>query len=101
MTKKEIARTIADEMGLPHLRVQGIVQQVFDAIIETLVQEGGIELRSFGVFQVRRRKPRLARNPKTGEKVSVPAKLVVTFKAGREMQERVRQLKNLPNGREG
>jgi integration host factor subunit beta len=99
MTKKEIARTIAKEMGLQPIRVGQIVQQVFDAIIETLVQEGGIELRGFGVFQVRKRKPRQARNPRTGAKVWVPERLVVTFKPGREIAKRVRQLKQLPNGR--
>jgi nucleoid DNA-binding protein len=99
MTKKDMVRTIAGEMGLQHLQVQEIVQRVFDGIIETLVQEGRIELRKFGVFAVKKRKPRLARNPKTGEKVSVPERLVVSFKPGLEMQERVGQLKNLPNGK--
>jgi DNA-binding protein HU-beta/integration host factor subunit beta len=62
--------------------------------------EGRIELRNFGVFEVKKGKPRQARNPRTGEKVKVPARLVVTFKPGREMEERVGRLKNLPNGRE-
>src|SRR6058998_4448586 len=100
MTKKELAKAIADDMGLPQAQVLEIVQKVFDGIAETLVQEGRIELRNFGVFEVRRRKPRKARNPRTGQKVKVPARLVVTFKPGREMERRVGQLKNLPNGRE-
>jgi nucleoid DNA-binding protein len=99
MTKKGMALTIAKEMGLQPMRVQEIVQRVFDGIIETLVQEGRIELRNFGVFEVKKRKPRQARNPKTGENVLVPERFVVTFKPGLQMQERVRQLKNLPNGR--
>jgi integration host factor subunit beta len=99
MTKKDLARAIAGETGLTQTQVLEVVQKVFDGITETLVEEGRIELRNFGVFEVRRRKPRKARNPRTGEKVKVPAKLVVTFKAGLEMEERVRQLKGLPNGR--
>ena len=99
MTKKDLARAIAGETGLPQTQVLEVVQKVFDGITETLVEEGRIELRNFGVFEVRRRKPRKARNPRTGEKVKVPAKLVVTFKAGQEMEERVGRLKDLPNGR--
>jgi hypothetical protein len=49
-------------------------------------------LRNFGVFEVKRRAPRKARNPRTGDKVYVPAKNVVTFKPGKEMEERVRQM---------
>ena len=99
MTKKEMARAIAEEMGLTQLQVQGVVRRVFDGITQTLVREGRIELRNFGVFAVRQRKPRKARNPRTGERVKVPAKLVVTFKPGREMEERVGRLKALPDGR--
>ena len=99
MTKKDLARAISEELGLTSLVALQAVQRVFDGITETLVQEGRIELRNFGVFQVKKRKPRKARNPRTGEKVKVPARLVVTFKPGREIEERVRQLKNMPNGR--
>src|SRR5262245_31015583 len=96
MTKKEMAKAIADEMGLTQQQVQKVVQRVFDGITETLVQEGRIELRNFGVFEVKKRKPRKARNPRTGENVKVPAKLVVTFKPGRDMEERVGQLTKVP-----
>ncbi len=96
MTKKEMAHAIAQEMGLPQIQVQAIVQRVFDGIVETLVENGRIELRNFGIFEVKKRKPRQARNPKTGEKVKVPARLTVRFKAGREMQERVGALKKVP-----
>jgi nucleoid DNA-binding protein len=98
VTKKEMAKAIAEEMGITQEQSKEIVQRVFDGIVATLVEEGRIELRNFGVFEVKKRKPRKGRNPRTGEKVKVPAKLVVTFKAGREMEERVGQLKNLPNG---
>ena len=99
MTKKDMAKAIAEEMGLAQIQTKEIVQKVFNGITETLVQEGRIELRNFGVFEVKKRKPRRARNPHTGEKVKVPARMVVTFKPGRVMEERVGQLKKLPNGK--
>jgi integration host factor subunit beta len=92
VTKKEIVKTISDEIGLTQLKTKEIVQKTFDAIVETLVEEGRIELRNFGVFEVKKRAARKARNPRTGDRVDVPAKYVVTFKPGKEMDERVRML---------
>jgi nucleoid DNA-binding protein len=92
VTKKEIVRTISEEIGLTQLKTKEIVQKTFDAIVGTLVEDGRIELRNFGVFEVKRRAPRKARNPRTGDKVYVPEKFVVTFKPGKEMEERVREL---------
>lgn len=99
MTKKEIVKTISDEIGLTQLKTKEIVQKTFDAIIETLVSERRIELRNFGVFEVKKRAARKARNPRTGDKVHVPEKFVVTFKPGKEMEERVRQLEEAENAR--
>jgi integration host factor subunit beta len=96
MTKKEMARAIAEEMNLAQVVVQEIVQRVFDGITEALEKERRIELRNFGVFEVKQRKPRTGRNPRTGEIVMVPAKLGVTFKQGREMEERVGRLADEP-----
>lgn len=92
MTKKEIVKTISDEIGLTQLKTKEIVQKTFDAIVETLVEEKRIELRNFGVFEVKKRAARKARNPRTGDKVYVPEKYVVTFKPGKEMEARVREL---------
>jgi len=105
VTKKEIVKTISEEMGLTQLKTKEIVQKTFNAIIETLVEDtesklqagddgtlGRIELRNFGVFEVKKRAARKARNPRTGERVDVPEKFVVTFKPGKEMEEKVRQL---------
>ncbi len=91
MTKKDIVRTIAEQIDLPQLRTRKLVQSTFDALIDVLVREGRIELRNFGVFQIKKREAREARNPRTGEKVTVEAKSVVTFKPGKEMEARVRQ----------
>ena len=92
MTKKEIVRTISEEIGLTQLQTKEIVQKTFNAIVDTLVRDRRIELRNFGVFEVKRRAPRRARNPRTSAPVDVPAKFVVTFKPGKEMEERVREL---------
>src|SRR5881227_3752695 len=92
VTKKEIVKKISEEIGLTQLKTKDIVQRTLDAIIQTLVSEGRIELRNFGVFEVKRRAPRKARNPRTGDKVYVPSKNVVTFKPGKEMEELVRKM---------
>jgi nucleoid DNA-binding protein len=92
VTKKEIVRMISEEMGLTQLQTKDIVQRTLDEITRTLVAEGRIELRNFGVFEIKRHAPRKARNPRTGEKVDIPAKNVVTFKPGKEMEELVRKM---------
>jgi len=92
VTKKEIVKTISEEIGLTQLKTKEIVQKTFDAIVDTLVEDRRIELRNFGVFEVKKRAARKARNPRTGDKVFVPEKYVVTFKPGKEMEERVREL---------
>lgn len=92
MTKKEIVKAISEELGLTQLKTKEIVQKTFDAIIDTLVTEERIELRNFGVFEVKKRAARKARNPRTGDSVYVAEKYVVTFKPGKEMEEKVREL---------
>lgn len=92
MTKKDIVRTISEEVGLTQQQTKEIVQKTFDAIIESLVRERRIELRNFGVFEVKSRAARKARNPRTGEQVEVPRKHVVTFKPGKYMEAKVRDL---------
>ena len=101
MTKKEIVRQLCEKANkekllkgnLTQLATKELVQWTFDAIIDTLVSDGRIELRNFGVFEVKQRKPRKARNPRTGERVDVASKNVVTFQPGKEMEERVRLAK--------
>jgi nucleoid DNA-binding protein len=103
VTKKEIVKTICkranDEKllkgNLTQLATKEIVQWTFEAIIETLVEEGRIELRKFGVFEVKQRKKRKARNPRTGHPVEVEAKNVVTFQPGKDMEEKVRKFAKL------
>jgi integration host factor subunit beta len=97
VTKKEIVKQISERIGLTQLKTKDIVQQTFNAIVETLIEDGRIELRNFGVFEVKLRKARKARNPRTGERVDVEPKKVVTFKPGKEMEEKVRQEARLPS----
>jgi len=100
VTKKEIVKQISERIGLTQLKTKEIVQQTFDAIVETLLEAGRIELRNFGVFEVKMRKARKARNPRTGERVDVAPKKVVTFKPGKEMEERVRKFAQIPGPQE-
>jgi DNA-binding protein HU-beta/integration host factor subunit beta len=92
VTKKDIVRTISEEVGLTQQQTKEIVQKTFDAIIDSLVRERRIELRNFGVFEVKPRAARKARNPRTGQQVEVPRKHVVTFKPGKHMEAKVRNL---------
>jgi integration host factor subunit beta len=94
VTKKEIVKSISDKTGLTQLQIKEIVQLTFDGIIETLLDEGRVELRNFGVFQVKSRKARKARNPRTGLQVDVPEKFTVTFKPGKEMEAQVQGLED-------
>lgn len=89
MTKNDLVNKIAKDTGLRQVQVKRVLQLTLDGIIEVLVTEGRLELRNFGVFKVRERKSRKAHNPRTGEKVLVPAKRVVRFSSGKLMAEKV------------
>jgi len=91
MTKKEIVRTISEKLNLTQLKTKEIVQNVFDCIAETLVAESRIELRNFGVFEVRKRAARKARNPRTGDEVLVKEKNVVVFKSGKALEDALQE----------
>lgn len=90
MTKKEIVLKVAAETNLKQLDVKKVVQKTLDAIVAALAQGQTVELRNFGIFKVKQRKGRTGRNPRTGEKVPVPPKRVVTFKSGLIMKRDVR-----------
>ena len=92
MTKKEIVKAISQDVGLPKSKTREIVQKTFDAIIDALVNEGRIELRNFGIFEVKKRAARPGRNPRTGDEILVPERYVVNFKPGKVMEDRVKRL---------
>lgn len=90
MIKSELIAQLTDEN--PHLYqrdIERIVASIFEEITAALEAGGRVELRGFGAFSVRHRKPRLGRNPKSGEAVKVAAKSVPFFKAGKELRQRV------------
>jgi len=87
MTKAELAHEVANNSDLTKQQAELVVQTVFDSIVETLQSGDKVEVRGFGSFRLRQRRPRIARNPKTGESVQVPAKRVVYFKLGKELRE--------------
>jgi len=89
MTKRAIVRTVSEQLNITQQEAKQVVQNVLDAIKDTLVEEGRIELRNFGVLEVRERAARKARNPRTGETVQVKKKRVVAFKAGKALEDAV------------
>ena len=90
MTKNDMVVKIAKATGLRQVDIKRIVQMTLDGLVDVLATEGRVELRNFGVFKVKERKARKARNPRTGEEVMVPSKRVVTFKPGKLMEEKIR-----------
>ena len=90
MTKRELVMKIAEEADVRQTDVKRIVQKFLDHMIEALAKGETLELRNFGVFRVKSRKPRIGRNPKTGVAVPIPARKTVIFKAGMIMKKKVR-----------
>lgn len=89
ITKKELVNRIADRTTVTKVVAKDIIQSFLDSIIEELAAGNRLEFREFGVFETKERAARRAQNPRTLEKVSVPAKRIVKFKVGRMMRERV------------
>jgi integration host factor subunit beta len=89
ITKKELVNRIAERSKQTKVVVKDIVQQFLDEIVQELSVGNRLEFREFGVFEVKERAARTAQNPRTLEKVEVPAKRVVKFKVGRLMRQNV------------
>ncbi len=90
MRKRDIVLKISQETRIKQGIVKQIVQRTFDTVFEALKSGKRIELRNFGVFQVKKRKKRIGRNPKTGEVIPVPERLTVVFKPGLEMKKTIK-----------
>jgi nucleoid DNA-binding protein len=88
-TKKELINRVAEETGTRQVLVKCVVHQFFDEIVTELGKGNRLEFRNFGVFETKNTPARMAHNPKTFEKVRVPAKHRVTFKPGRVMKQGV------------
>ena len=90
MTKSELISSLAEASGGINLKVSElVVNTVFESIEDALKSGDKVEIRGFGSFTVRARDGRNARNPKSGDFVTVPAKKVPFFKTGKELKERV------------
>ena len=89
ITKKELIDRIADTHGCKRVLVKRIIQSFLDEIISELGKGNRLEFRDFGVFESKLRAARVAQNPKTLERVSVPSKRTVKFKVGRVMKQRL------------
>ncbi len=89
VTKKDLIDRIAAQTGQRRAAVRGTIQSFLDEIVTELGAGNRLEFRDFGVFEIKQRAARVAQNPKTLQKVTVPAKNTVKFKVGRRMQESV------------
>ncbi len=93
LTKRDLVVRISDETGLIQSQVFDVVQKTLDHIAESLAKGDKVELRNFGVFEVKTRKARVGRNPNKPETdVPIPARAMVKFKAGKEMRAEVLKL---------
>jgi integration host factor subunit beta len=93
---KDIAKALAGKTGLPATRAQEILEQALEEITQALLQERRVRLGNFGIFEVKQRRGRTARNPRTGEKLAIPPRLVAVFRPGADLRERVAQLQEPP-----
>ncbi|HEY3861866.1 MAG TPA: HU family DNA-binding protein [Verrucomicrobiae bacterium] len=101
MTKRDLIVRISEETGLVQQQVLDVVQKTLDHICGALADGTTVELRNFGVFEVRVRKSRVGRNPNRPEKdITIPKRAVVKFKPGKEMRESVLKL-SPPAGKNG
>lgn len=90
MNRSDLIRLMAGRHPhLLHLDVEACTLAILEALTDQLTRHGRVEIRGFGSFEVRRRSARIGRNPKSGEKVDVPEKIVPYFKAGKELRTRV------------
>ncbi len=90
MNKSDLVQSVSARMpNLAAKDLELIVNIIFDAMTNSLSKGDRIEIRGFGSFEVRQRKPRLGRNPKTGENVQVGTRRVPFFKVGKELKEKV------------
>jgi nucleoid DNA-binding protein len=88
MTRKDITKSVSTALDINVGQAEPVIRCILDVVLEAIATEGRLELRNFGIFEVRRRNARRARNPRTGERVDVPEKHFVTFTPGRVMKQR-------------
>ena len=89
VTKRELVIEVAEKLGFTQNEVGRIIQSALDTISQSLAAGKRLEIRNFGVFEVKKRDARIGRNPRTGEEVPIPEKKVATFKPGKLLKELV------------
>lgn len=91
VTKRELVQRIAEKTGVQQISAKEVIQSFLDEIIEELAKGNRLEFRDFGVFEPKSKAQRVARNPRTGDKVEVPEKTTVKFKVGRLMKKKIQR----------
>jgi len=89
MTKAELIEEVSHAVEMSRKDAEVIVETIFESIVKSLRAGDKIEIRGFGSFRTRQRKPRIGRNPKTGARVDVPAKKIPFFKPSKELKDLV------------
>ena len=89
MTKADLVERVYEEIGLTKKDIAMVVDHLIEVISDSLATGNNIEIRGFGSFKVKERKGRIARNPRTGDPVEVPSRMVPVFKPSKELKNRV------------
>jgi integration host factor subunit beta len=101
VNKSELIERLAERSGLNVMQAEEIVNLIYKKMRDTMVNGGRIEIRGFGSFVVKEYKAYQGRNPKTGEKISVPPKKLPFFKVGKELKERIDNMDSIPTSGDG
>lgn len=96
MTKRELVVDVAERLGYTQNEVSAVVQAALDSIVACLAEGQRLEIRNFGVFEVKTRDARIGRNPRTGAEVPIQQKRVASFKPGKALKEYVQDPTKLP-----
>ena len=92
LNKSDLITRLSSECNnLPEKTIEDATKQIIDLMVDTLAQNGRVEVRGFGSFSLHHREPRLGRNPKTGKSVDVAAKAVPHFKPGKALRDAVNE----------
>ncbi|MFZ5766077.1 MAG: integration host factor subunit alpha [Thermodesulfobacteriota bacterium] len=89
LTRKELARIINEKLGISQRSAAELVDQVFSTLKESLLNEEPVKLVQFGTFTVRKKSPRMGRNPRTGETMEITRRSMVSFKASKALREKI------------
>jgi nucleoid DNA-binding protein len=91
MSLSDLARELATDLGVTQQKATEALRHVWEGIADALAQTGEVRVGDFGTFETRVRKARRGRNPRTGEKLLIPGRWVVTFRPGKALRDRVEQ----------